>query len=177
MQSFSCRQHCVPENSPLLWVILNGLCAIVSISLFGLILSGHHQIVESVSMEYSIIRSMVWLLGIGLTLSHLSETSPSRKQWFAVVVAIYFLVDSVRTIYLWTLQRARGDSLLVDMCINVMIFTVSWIDSILFWRKKTQEYASLGLRDERRSEDPWSTRFDDDEVTGGFDNVDEMEMI
>ena len=119
----------------------------------------------------------MWLLGIGLTLSHLSETSPSRKQWFAVVVAIYFLVDSVRTIYLWTLQRARGDSLLVDMCINVMIFTVSWIDSILFWRKKTQEYASLGLRDERRSEDPWSTRFDDDEVTGGFDNVDEMEMI
>ena len=148
MQSFSCRNHCVPENSPLLWLILNGLCVQASLSLVGIILSGHNQTAESVYMEYNIIRSIVWLLGIGLTLGHLSETRPTRKQLIAVVVAIYFLADSCRTIYLWTLQRPRRESLLVDICIDVMIFTISWIDSILFWRKKKQEYASIGLREE-----------------------------
>ena len=143
MQSFSCRNHCVPENSPLLWLILNGLCVQASLSLVGIILSGHNQTAESVYMEYNIIRSIVWLLGIGLTLGHLSETRPTRKQLIAVVVAIYFLADSCRTIYLWTLQRPRRESLLVDICIDVMIFTILAYSCFFFLQNKIESIQDI----------------------------------
>jgi hypothetical protein len=98
---------------------------------------------------------------------------PTLKQMAELVVALYFLVDSGLTIYMWTI--GKRDSITVGMAMRSLLFTGAWIDSILYWRKKEQEYKSLELQEE--GEDPWSTNFDDDEITGDLDNADDMEMI
>jgi len=177
MQSFNCQQQYVPERAPFLWVILNGICAVASIFLLTFDFFGLQ--ITSVYMAYNLARTTVWCLKIGLTLGYLRETRPTWQQFSALAVAFYFLLDTGRLIF----QRARqglnkSESLVIFLSIDVILLTIAWIDAIIFWRKKEQEYASLDLRENLGGgEDPWSTKIEDDEITMDFEHVDDLEMI
>ena len=75
------------------------------------------------------------------------------KQMAELVVAVYFMVDSGLTIYIWT--TGKRESVVLGMSMRALLFAGAWVDSILYWRKKEQEYNSLELQEE--GEDPWST--------------------
>jgi hypothetical protein len=171
MQSLSCRQILSPDNIPGLCVILNGISAIVSCILVTLVFTGHN--IAFMYLEYNLISTILWCCTLGMKLEPMEGMRPTLKQMAELVVALYFLVDSGLTIYMWTI--GKRDSITVGMAMRSLLFTGAWIDSILYWRKKEQEYKSLELQEE--GEDPWSTNFDDDEITGDLDNADDMEMI
>jgi hypothetical protein len=171
MQSLSCRQFLSPDNIPGLCVMLNGIIAIVSCILVTLAFTGHS--IALVYLEYNLTSTILWCFELGIKFETLEGGRPTLKQMAELVVAVYFMVDSGLTIYMWT--TGKRESVMVGMSMRALLFAGAWVDSILYWRKKEQEYNSLELQEE--GEDPWSTNFDDDEITGDFDNADAMEMI
>ena len=181
----------------MLWVVLNGLCATVSVSLLILIAFFHKQ-QALLYFIYNLTRTTVWCLEVMLAVGcyypqralqqqqqQQQEERRRRPMWqycVAIALAIFFLVDSGHVIYhlkkYGSVELWQPHQLIIRLAIDATFFTGACIDAQLWWRKMKEDYASLNLGDESGNgvEDPWSTHFDDDEATGDFEIGDEMEM-
>jgi hypothetical protein len=63
--------------------------------------------------------------------------APNWQLIFEVIIVVYFVVDSMRTIYLWVVLNDRPVTLNYTLAFDSFIFIVgTLIDAIPFWTNK-----------------------------------------
>jgi hypothetical protein len=60
--------------------------------------------------------------------------APNWQLWIEMMVALYFLIDTTRTVYLWTARREEPESLKYSLIVDTIVFILgAGIDAIPFW--------------------------------------------
>ena len=129
-----CRTHLSPNNNPLLWVIINAVCALASLTLLIMCIKGYEAGAQKVYLEYSVITTISWCIELGIKMRY---HSPDWLLLLELLVAIYFTVDSTRTIYLWAALKQRPETLTYSLAVDFCIFIAGTVvDAIPLWRNK-----------------------------------------
>jgi hypothetical protein len=131
---FNGKKHLSPNNNPLPWVIINGLCAVCSISLFILTVTGQEANARSVYVAYNLITTIIWIIELAIKIKY---HAPNWQLIFEIIIVLYFVVDSMRTIYLWVVLNDRPSTLKYTLLFDSFIFILgTLIDAIPFWTNK-----------------------------------------
>ena len=131
---FNGKKYLSPNNNPMLWVIVNGLMAVCAISLFILSVTGQEAGARRVYVSYNLSTTIIWMIQLALKIKY---HAPNWQLIFEVIIVVYFVVDSMRTIYLWVVLNDRPSTLKYTLAFDSFIFIVgTLIDAIPFWTNK-----------------------------------------
>jgi hypothetical protein len=133
---FDGKKHLSPNNNRMLWVIINSLCSVSSISLLILTVIGHEAKARRVYVSYNLSTTILWMIQLTLKIKY---HAPNWQLIVEFIIVFYFVLDSMHTIYLWVVLNDRPLTLKYTLALDSFIFILgTLIDAIplLLWTNK-----------------------------------------
>jgi hypothetical protein len=129
----------VPINSPAPWIAINSVCCLISVFLI-------HQVLRSAgpierpygTQEYitwNLVTTSFWVIEVGLTVWY----DPRMSSWvhrIELVIAFYFMIDSIDMLYHWQVPDEEIGAELLDVTICALAYAFELIVTIRAYRKR-----------------------------------------
>ena len=136
-----------PEANPLVWLGVNAVCLFGSVVVLALALSrdkkGHHVARQSY-LAYNLLTSLVWWTEVSLPVISRGLTA-LRGIWAKIelLVALYFLVDSVIVVNAWRLKKDHTASMVEDTAVNLAAYLYMVVlTGRTLWKRREYEHIS-----------------------------------
>jgi hypothetical protein len=132
----------VPINSPAPWIAINSMCCVGSVFLI-------HQVPRTAgpverpygTQEYitwNLVTTSFWVIEVGLTVWY----DPRMSSWvhrLELVIAFYFMIDSIDMLYHWQVPDDDIKAELLDVTICALAYFFELIVTIRAYRKRRAE--------------------------------------
>jgi hypothetical protein len=132
----------VPINSPAPWIAINSACCLGSVYLIHQVLHTAGPIERPYGTQlyiaWNTVTTLFWLVEVGLTVWY----NPVMSSWvhrFELVIAFYFMVDSIRMIRQWREPDDNVKAELIDVTICALAYFFELIVTIRAYRRQRAE--------------------------------------
>jgi hypothetical protein len=132
----------VPRNSPAPWIAINSVCCLISIFLI-------HQVLRSAGpierpygtqeyISWNLVTTSFWVIEVGLTVWY----DPRMSSWvhrIELVIAFYFMIDSIDMLYHWQVPDDDIGAELLDVTICALAYAFELVVTIRAYRRRRAE--------------------------------------
>jgi hypothetical protein len=132
----------VPINSPAPWIAINSACCLGSVFLIHQVLHTAGPIERPYGTQlyiaWNTVTTLFWLVEVGLTVWY----DPKMSSWvhrIELVIAFYFMVDSIRMLHQWQEPDENIQAELIDVTICALAYFFELIVTIRAYRKRKAE--------------------------------------
>jgi hypothetical protein len=132
----------VPINSPAPWIAINSACCLGSVYLIHQVLHTAGPIERPYGTQlyiaWNTVTTLFWLVEVGLTVWY----NPVMSSWvhrIELVIAFYFMVDSIRMIRQWREPDDNVKAELIDVTICALAYFFELIVTIRAYRRRRAE--------------------------------------
>ena len=133
----------VPINSPAPWIAINSVCCIGSVVLIRQVLRTAGPVERPYGTQeyitWNLITTFFWITEIGLTVWF----NPVMSSWvhrIELVIAFYFMIDSIDMLYHWQIPDEDIKAELLDVTICALAYFFELIVTIRAYRRLVSEH-------------------------------------
>lgn len=136
-----------PDQRPLMWSIINGICFTYSLALFVIVLhydegSKVVKLADQNYLFYSFLTTIVWCLESTLN-AFVGNAEDSLLLYFQFILAVYFVGDSASLLYEWKWKDQELEVVVLDTVVSGVSYFAALISTWGLYQRRKEYDSSL----------------------------------